>query len=246
MSDLSTDLTEIRSAVRECFEANKGPLSMVKTRAWIADKYENRLDPRIVYVQVRGSCHNLEHSYTNKDQKDAPKILHYEKNSRTYQLARMVVEGVSDLNPPPGVLRDSATLVQKRVDEHVSFFLERHLRDFLVQNLNILESGLELYSTQPSSVEFCVEGRFIDILAKDATGTPVVIELKVKKAYDRVIGQALLYRTLIEKKLEVDRVRLILVAARISKELRFATKHIKDLNLFEYKLSMQVSPISNG
>jgi RecB family endonuclease NucS len=41
-------------------------------------------------------------------------------------------------------------------------------------------------------LEFSAGDRYIDILAVDAQGSFVVIELKVSRGYDRVIGQLLL------------------------------------------------------
>ena len=49
------------------------------------------------------------------------------------------------------------------------FAYERDLRNYLAKNLSVLERGL----------------RFIDILAIDAAGGFVVIELKVSRGYDR-------------------------------------------------------------
>jgi RecB family endonuclease NucS len=40
-------------------------------------------------------------------------------------------------------------------------------------------------------LEFPAGDRYIDILAVDAQGSFVVIELKVSRGYDRVIGQLL-------------------------------------------------------
>jgi hypothetical protein len=69
------------------------------------------------------------------------------------------------------------------------FGFERDLRNYLSKNLYLLERGLKLYQEEDfSGVEFPVGGRFIDILAVDNAGRHVVIELKVSRGYDRVIG----------------------------------------------------------
>jgi len=44
-----------------------------------------------------------------------------------------------------------------------------------------------------NGIEFPVGGRFIDILVLDGNNDYVVIELKVSRGYDRVIGQLMRY-----------------------------------------------------
>ncbi len=79
------------------------------------------------------------------------------------------------------------------------FAYESDLRDFLGKNLTVIEPGLQLYQQEGiTGIEFPVGGRFIDILAVDAEKRLVVIELKVTRGYDRVIGQLLRYMAWIE------------------------------------------------
>jgi hypothetical protein len=62
------------------------------------------------------------------------------------------------------------------------FAYEADLRNYLAKNLSIIETGLRLYQDEGvTGVEFPVGGRFIDILAVDAKGAFVVIELKVSR-----------------------------------------------------------------
>ena len=85
--------------------------------------------------------------------------------------------------------------------EQTGFAYESDLRDFLAKNLALSESGLCVFQDEGiSGIEFPVGGRFIDILATDKQNNNVVIELKVSKGYDRVIGQLLRYMAWIEKK----------------------------------------------
>jgi hypothetical protein len=85
------------------------------------------------------------------------------------------------------------------------FAYESHLRDFLKDNLEIIEPGLTLYRDEEDSsivgVEFECGGRRIDILAVDSTGTYVVIELKVSKGYERAVGQLLRYKSWVRKEM---------------------------------------------
>jgi endonuclease NucS-like protein len=126
------------------------------------------------------------------------------------------------------------------------FAYERDLKNYLSKNLSIIESGLGLYEEEGiSGLEFPVGGRFIDILALDKHNNYVVVELKVSRGYDRVIGQLLRYMAWIEKN-QADanqRVRGIIVAGNISEDLILAASRLGDVELFEYNLAMTLRRI---
>ena len=127
------------------------------------------------------------------------------------------------------------------------FAYEHDLRDYLAKNLSLLEPGLKLYEDEANSgIEFPVGGRYIDILAVDAEGRYVVIELKVSKGYDRVIGQILRYMAWIEKHHAEDgqTTRGIIVAKEISEDLRLACSKTPAISLFEYDLSVSLRKIT--
>ena len=125
-----------------------------------------------------------------------------------------------------------------------TFAYERDLQNYLVRNLHHLETGLQLYQEEGlSGVEYNAGGRFIDILAVDNAGALVVIELKVSKGYDRVIGQLLRYMGWVENNLpQKQAVRGMIVASEITEDLILATSHIADrVKLFEYNLTFNIS-----
>ena len=73
-------------------------------------------------------------------------------------------------------------------DEGSSFAAESDLRDYLAENLDTIERGLTLYSDgSGTGVEYRIDSGSIDILAKDAEGRLVVIELKVSRGRNRTI-----------------------------------------------------------
>ncbi len=121
------------------------------------------------------------------------------------------------------------------------FAYERDLRNYLAKNLSSLEKGLRLYEEEGiTGIEFPVGGRFIDILAMDSGGGLVVIELKVSRGYDRVVGQLMRYVAWIKKNLSENdqRVRGMIVAREISEDLLLACSMVPDVELFEYELSL--------
>lgn len=160
-------------------------------------------------------------------------------------------------DPPP--IRSSADIADARrpagsdVDDEViepsspsEFAYESDLRDFLAKDLSILEPGLRLYEDEGiTGVEFPAGGRFVDILGVDAGGRLVVIELKVSRAYDRVVGQLLRYVGWIEKNLAEpgQGVRGVIIAREISEDLQLACSMIPGIDLMEYELSVSVRKI---
>lgn len=127
------------------------------------------------------------------------------------------------------------------------FLLEKDLQRYLAENLECIEPGLKLYEDDDlSGIEFeAGGGRRIDILALDKMGAFVVLELKVSRGYDRVVGQLLRYMNWVRKELAEpgQRVRGIIVCRSMSEDLRLACASIKDVELCEYKLSVTVSKV---
>jgi RecB family endonuclease NucS len=125
------------------------------------------------------------------------------------------------------------------------FAFERDLRNYLSKNLGLIESGLKLYDEEGiTGVEFPVGGRFIDLLAVSEDGCFVVIELKVSRGYDRVVGQLLRYMAWIGKNLEsVQPVRGVIVANNITPDLVLAASLVPTVRLVEYELSFKLRPL---
>jgi len=124
------------------------------------------------------------------------------------------------------------------------FAYEHDLRDYLARNLHIISPDLTLYEDEGvRGIEFPVGGRYVDILARDPEGY-VVIELKVSKGYDRVVGQLLRYVNWIKKNHaeEGQRVRGIIVAKQIGEDLSLACSEMPNIELYEYELSVTVTP----
>lgn len=154
-------------------------------------------------------------------------------------------------DPPPIYVKQDEISRTDQTDEQESdqpseFAYERDLKNFLAKNLHLLAPGLKLYEDEDiTGIEFPAGGRFIDILAIDEKNNYVVIELKVSRGYDRVIGQILRYIAWIEKNLadSGQQVRGIIVAREISEDLGLATSRVADVELFEYELSVNLKKV---
>jgi endonuclease len=130
--------------------------------------------------------------------------------------------------------------------EESEFAYEKDLQKYLVKNLSVIEKGLKLYQTDGvDGEEFYVPGtsRRIDILATDKNNNFVVIELKVSRGYEKVVGQTLFYQSSIKTIFKQDKVRAIIIAREITSELKTATQFLPDFELFEYQLSLTLNKI---
>jgi hypothetical protein len=131
--------------------------------------------------------------------------------------------------------------------EETSFAFEEHLREYISKNLSAVEPGLKLWKDDSGKegIEYPIDqdDRRIDILAVDKDGIPVVIELKVSRGYQKVIGQCLYYRNRVKQLFKATRIRIIIIAREISPELRTAIGDLTDVNLYEYKISFSLQKI---
>ena len=188
---------------------------------------------------------------------NAPTRLHYSAKSDGSEDLLFKVDGrhfrlyepgkdpvpITASNPKP----EGVSAERQAEDESSEFAYEHDLRDYLARNLQLIEPGLKLYEDQGvTGVEFPVGGRFIDILAVDKAGNYLVVELKVSKGYDRVVGQLLRYMGWIEEH-QADpgqTVRGVIIAKEIPQDLRLACKRVPDIRLFEYSLSVSLKPVA--
>lgn len=232
----------VRLLLREMLDELAPEEGKVFTReqalAWFAEHY-----PRIKEGTV--TAHLLRFS-TN-----APSRVHYSPRpdeNLLFQIDRSRFRLFEEAKDPEPI-RDSADAEaspggpgdEEALAAPSEFAYERDLRDFLAKHPAIIEPGLRLYEQEGiTGVEFPVGGRFVDILGVDSQNRLVVIELKVSRGYDRVVGQLLRYMAWIRKhEAEPDQgVRGIIIAREISEDLRLACSSISDVELFEYELSV--------
>jgi hypothetical protein len=171
--------------------------------------------------------------------------LFYKIDSSTFRLYDAAVD-------PQPIYPGAATIGSVSVDSGPTvepdreFAYESDLRDFLAKNLALVEPGLRLYQEDGiTGVEFPAGGRFIDILALDRQNNFVVIELKVSKGYDRVIGQLLRYVAWIDENLAdpAQKVRGVIISREVSADLSLACSRVSDVDLYEYELSVALRKV---
>lgn len=152
----------------------------------------------------------------------------------------------ADLEKDGGDAVSSVEQIEADTDEGGSeFAYERDLQNYLAKNLHRIEPGLRVYEDDDiSGLEFPAGGRYIDILAVDAQGSFVVVELKVSRGYDRVIGQLLRYMSWVDQNMETSKpVRGIIVAKEITNDLKLAASRISGVRLIEYEIEFKLRPV---
>jgi hypothetical protein len=134
-------------------------------------------------------------------------------------------------------------------DQTQRFVLESHLHQYLVKNLSsAIEPGLTLYRTENGDgVEFRIDDKCrIDILAQDASGRFVVIEIKRSRGKRSVTGQLLQYMAWVNKNLGNGSCRGIIIANKISNELITSVSEQPNVSLREYRLNVEIVPVTTS
>ncbi len=123
------------------------------------------------------------------------------------------------------------------IKDYASISMEKDLRDFLAENVFVIEKGLTLIEKEYDTRE---AGR-IDLLCKDKEGAHVVVELKKGKIGHEVVGQALKYIGWVQKNLN-KKARGIIIVSEPDDKLTYATLPLKDLvKVKYYKVNFDIS-----
>lgn len=119
-----------------------------------------------------------------------------------------------------------------------SYITENKLEDYLVDNLHLIEDGLQFMSRQVD-----VPGGVIDILAKDKDNNICVIEIKIKEDKS-LIWQTIHYPTQIRNKYNRN-VRMITIAPEYSKPIYDALKSVGNIEMYSYDITVASENIKN-
>ena len=225
------------------FAINKGDrITKNQVIDWFNDKY-----PKIKLGTI--TAHLIRMSTNAKSRlhygvKPIEDDLFYQIDGSSYRLydaendPSPLVKGVNSTN-------GDKTKTEGNEDKN-EFAYEKDLQNFLSKNLHLIEPGLKLFEDEEiNGIEYPVGGRYIDILAIDKNNNYVVIELKVSRGYDRVVGQLLRYVAWVKKN-QAEKgqiVRGIIIAREISEDLSLASDGLSNVELFEYQLSITLNKI---
>lgn len=212
-------------------------------RSWFKKNYSKIKDGTIAAHLLRLSV-------------NAPSRVHYNARPKEddvfYQLDSSHFRLYLPQNDPSPIYDKSATSkpeaeLEEEQPSLNEFAYEKDLQNFLAKNLYVIEPNLRLYEEDGiKGIEFPAGGRFIDLLAIDKNNNYVIIELKVSKGYDRVVGQLLRYMAWIKNN-HADTnqgIRGIIIARDISDDLKLACSELKNIELHEYQLSINLKKIT--
>jgi endonuclease len=130
------------------------------------------------------------------------------------------------------------------------FRLESHLRDYLAQNLGLVQglgTTLRLFEAEglPKGVEYLTNVGRIDILAVGENGAFYVLELKLSKGPDAAVGQILRYMAAVRATVAKEKpVFGVIVASTVTDRLRYAVSEVRDrIFLLRYELQVSLEPV---
>jgi restriction system protein len=127
----------------------------------------------------------------------------------------------------------------ERVEESVSFIMEKYLEDFLVNNWDktVLAEDWDLVDSQVQT-----ETGPLDVLARSKDGkTLLVIELKLRRASDNVLGQVQRYMGWVKQDLdEGQQVRGLIIGDEMDKRLHLALKVAPDVSFMRYEMDFRL------
>jgi hypothetical protein len=123
------------------------------------------------------------------------------------------------------------------IKSYGSISMENDLRDFLANNIFLVEKGLTLIGKEYDTRD---AGR-IDLLCKDNKGYHVIIELKKGRVGHEVVGQTLKYVGWVQKNL-AKKVRGVIIVNEPDDKLLYAVLPLGDLvKVKYYKVSFAIS-----
>jgi hypothetical protein len=210
-------------AIREVLEPMSRPATSDEIKAAVMSAYPGKWQRSTLQAHLYGCAVNNPKGYIHHP--NAQKFL-YKNSDGTFEIYAEEKHGPNEWEPTEGEDESSGTaeLVE------ASIGLERDIEDHLVNNLELIERGLEFVARQ-----FVTEVGRIDILARDSSGNRVVIELKVGEAKDSSVGQIARYLGWF-RKLDGKDCRGLLIASGFPEGARYAASVFPNLKLLAYRV----------
>lgn len=160
----------------------------------------------------------------------------YPNNKRT--ALRKYCKFIIDKGAPPEALeiQDEAEPSEKA---GLAFRIEKEMQANVRKQLANIEAGLVAVD---NGIEYSTEVGRVDILAKDAKGDLVVIELKAGACPSGAMEQVLGYAQAIADE-KGTKTRSLLIASEFSDRMRAAAKRVPDLKLMTYEFSLNFKAV---
>ena len=140
---------------------------------------------------------------------------------------------------------DSEVKDEKSIVSSGLFYMEKQLEEFIIENWNESEFGRTFDLIYEDGVlksqQYQTDIGRIDILAKDKkSNSYVVIELKRNQTSDDTVGQVLRYMGWVTDKLNDPNVKGVIVAGKYDEKLHYASKMVKNVNIFLYEVTFNL------
>jgi len=230
-------MTTMAGALRNFFENSSGGATRKQIKNYIESSFPGKWTHGTLSAHLYACTVNNSKAYIHH--KWADRFL-YRSDDGYFHWYDPDIHGVNTWAPIVELeSNDFETGDAASIDELVetSITLERDVETHLVRNLDSIENGLRFVDRQ---VRIDI-GR-VDILAEDATGRRVVIELKVGPAKDSAVGQIARYLGWYTRQ-DGKRPRGILIASEFPDAVRYATEAIQDLKLVQYRVQFAFSRV---
>jgi RecB family endonuclease NucS len=215
-------MTTMAQAIRAYAESG-GKVTADQIKRHINSQFPGQWKPSTLQAHLYACVANNPKAYIHHP--SAEKFL-YRNADGTFELYSESLHGPNEW--APAAADDEVTAVEELAETSIS--LERDIEDHLVHHLDAVEKGLKLMGRQVTTDV----GR-IDILAEDANGTRVVIEVKVGDAKDSAVGQIARYLGWYAKT-EGKAPRGILIAGNFAEGVQYTAAAIRNLTLISYRV----------
>jgi RecB family endonuclease NucS len=230
-------MTTMASAIRHFVESSPAGVTSREIRDHINSTYPEKWTPGTLTAHLYGCAINQPKAYLHH--KSADKFLYKSEDGRFHiydeeKHGPNVWAPVVD-DPTTMGEQDNVDTIEQLIETSIS--LERDVEEHLIRNLETLEKGLRFIERQ-----VVIDVGRVDILAQDAGGRRVVIELKVGEAKDAAVGQIARYLGWYARR-DGKPPRGMLIASDFPEPVRYAAEAVKGLALVRYRVQFAFDSI---
>lgn len=231
-------MTTMAGAVRHFVESSSTGVTSREIRDHINAAYLDKWTPGTLTAHLYGCAVNQPKAYVHH--KSAEKFLYRADDGRffIYDERKHGPNVWAPVAEDPLIEEEVETVdaIEQRIEASISF--ERDVEEHLIRTLGTLEKGLRFVDRQ-----VVIDVGRVDILAEDANGRRVVIELKVGDAKDAAVGQIARYLGWYARK-DQKPPRGMLIAGDFPEPVRYAAEAVKNLELVRYRVQFAFDSIA--